>query len=162
MLIQRLGYHASRLFPKVAATTTTTMPIFQRLAFVSSSSSSSAAAAAASTTPTTTTTTTTRRPFTILGVQQIAIGSEDRAGLSKLWQGIFGCKVHNSITIERENVKEDILQVGLKQFPVEIDLMTPIDPEKSPKVCTNVHCICICYHHNIVFCSILDCSSILR
>jgi Glyoxalase/Bleomycin resistance protein/Dioxygenase superfamily len=120
MLIQRLGYLVSR-FPRLATTATTLRTIQQRsLAFSTAN---------------------TTRPFKILGVQQIAIGSEDRTGLAKLWQDIFGCQVHNSITIPSENVEEDILQVGLKHFPVEIDLMTPIDPEKSPKVCTCIHVI---------------------
>lgn len=36
--------------------------------------------------------------------------------------------------IESENVEEDILQLGPEPYSVEVDLMTPIDPEKSPKV----------------------------
>jgi hypothetical protein len=127
MIQQRLGYLASRVFPKVVAATTTTTATttsLQRLAAFSTAANSQ---------------TTTTRPFTILGVQQIAIGSEDRAGLSKLWQDIFGFQTTPSspITIASENVTEDILQVGLRRFPVEIDLMTPLDPEKSPKVCTD-------------------------
>jgi hypothetical protein len=125
MMIHRLGYSiASRvLLPKVIV--------------VSSSAAAKTTTLAAFSTTSKATTTTTTRPFTILGVQQIAIGSEDRAGLSKLWQDIFGFQTtsNSPITISSENVTEDIIQVGLKRFPVEIDLMTPIDPEKSPKVC---------------------------
>ena len=36
--------------------------------------------------------------------------------------------------MEGENVDEDILRVGPVPFEVEVDLMTPIDPEGSPKV----------------------------
>jgi hypothetical protein len=72
----------------------------------------------------------TARPFSILGVQQVAIGNETRDPLRKLWQGVFGLQPSSSHTLPTENVQEDILEVG----GVEIDLMTPIDPEKSPKV----------------------------
>jgi lactoylglutathione lyase len=74
------------------------------------------------------------RPFRILGVQQVAIGAVDREPLHALWKGIFGLKAESSVRIESENVEEDIVQVGPAPFAVEVDLMTPIDPEKSPKV----------------------------
>ena len=74
------------------------------------------------------------RPFRVLGVQQIAIGSESREGLQGLWQKIFGFEPKASMKIESENVEEDILQLGPEPYSVEVDLMTPIDPEKSPKV----------------------------
>jgi lactoylglutathione lyase len=35
---------------------------------------------------------------------------------------------------EKENVDEDIARIGEGPLSVEIDLMQPIDPEKSPKV----------------------------
>lgn len=35
---------------------------------------------------------------------------------------------------EKENVNEDILSMGKGPYKVEIDLMQPIDPNKSPKV----------------------------
>ena len=34
----------------------------------------------------------------------------------------------------KENVDEDILQVGVSPFQVEVDLMQPLDESKSPKV----------------------------
>lgn len=74
------------------------------------------------------------RPFQVIGVQQIAIGSDSRSDLTLLWQDIFGLKPQSSHRIEQENVEEDILTLGTPPFVVEIDLMTPIDPEKSPKV----------------------------
>mmetsp|Transcript_19504 Transcript_19504/g.25148 ORF Transcript_19504/g.25148 Transcript_19504/m.25148 type:complete len:193 (-) Transcript_19504:1160-1738(-) len=76
----------------------------------------------------------TTRPFRILGVQQVAIGSEDRCGLTNLWKNVFGLTASATKTIEKENVEEDILQLGPSPFSVEIDLMTPIDATKSPKV----------------------------
>lgn len=81
-------------------------------------------------------TTSSDRPFRVLGVQQIALGSTDKDGLNKLWFDIFGLQPTKSVTLERENVSEDILQVGASKSPykVEIDLMVPIDENKSPKV----------------------------
>jgi lactoylglutathione lyase len=66
------------------------------------------------------------RPFKILGVQQIAA----KSALAHLWIDLFGIEKKGSFRSERENVDEDILEVG----GVEIDLMEPIDPAKSPKV----------------------------
>jgi len=76
------------------------------------------------------------RPFRILGVQQIAIGCAERDPLRHLWNNILGLSAaETDIRIERENVVEDILSIGLDDTSaVEIDLMTPIDAEKSPKV----------------------------
>lgn len=86
----------------------------------------------------TTSTTTTTRPFTILGVQQIAIGNETREPLRTLWQTIFGLQPKSTVTIASENVQEDILTLGPQHYSpyyqVEIDLMTPLDATKSPKV----------------------------
>ena len=84
----------------------------------------------------TSTTASSSRPFQILGVQQIALGTTDKEGTSKLWQDIFGLQPESSHRLEKENVEEDILKVGAAKSPfvVEIDLMQPIDPNKSPKV----------------------------
>ncbi len=70
------------------------------------------------------------RPFRILGVQQIAIGGPSKDALRHLWVDLFGLTAKGSYRSERENVDEDILEIA----GVEIDLMQPIDPEKSPKV----------------------------
>ncbi|HTQ36620.1 MAG TPA: methylmalonyl Co-A mutase-associated GTPase MeaB, partial [Steroidobacteraceae bacterium] len=48
-----------------------------------------------------------RRPFRILGVQQIAIGGEDRARLRHLWVELLGLTVVGRFTSELENVDED-------------------------------------------------------
>jgi lactoylglutathione lyase len=74
------------------------------------------------------------RPFKVLGVQQIAIGCETRDPLNKLWRDVFGLQASSSHRMEKENVEEDILQLGPQPYAVEIDLMTPIDASKSPKV----------------------------
>jgi len=63
-------------------------------------------------------------------------GCEERDPLRALWYDVFGLSgsVLDSVRLEKENVEEDIVQLGPKPFSVEIDLMTPIDPEKTPKV----------------------------
>jgi len=78
------------------------------------------------------------RPFRILGVQQIAIGSDDRTSLNHLWKDILGLMPHKTnIRMEKENVVEDSVQVGMDALSqVEIDLMTPIDVEAHPRVHT--------------------------
>ena len=70
------------------------------------------------------------RPFSVLGVQQIAIGGASKARLKALWVDVLGVKPVGTYRSEKENVDEDILQLG----DVEIDLMEPIDPEGRPKV----------------------------
>ena len=69
------------------------------------------------------------RPFRILGVQQIAIGGPSKAALANLWVDLLGLPVVGTFRSERENVDEDILSIA----GVEIDLMEPIDPAKSPR-----------------------------
>ncbi len=74
------------------------------------------------------------RPFKILGIQQIAVGGENKNDLARLWVDVFGLSVEHSYRSEKENVDEDILRIGQGPYSVEVDLMQPIDPEKSPKV----------------------------
>jgi len=76
------------------------------------------------------------RPFRVLGLQQIAIGSLEKSPLSNLWINIFGVSRIGTYRSEKENVDEDILLLGKPGSPhaVELDIMMPIDPTKSPKV----------------------------
>lgn len=74
------------------------------------------------------------RPFKVLGIQQVAIGGESKEKLSKFWVDIMGLTKVSDYKSEKENVDEDILSMGNGPFKVEIDLMQPIDPNKSPKV----------------------------
>jgi len=74
------------------------------------------------------------RPFRVLGVQQIAVGALDKTGLGKLYVELFGLERTGNYRNERENVDEDIVRIGKGPLAIEIDLMQPIDPEKSPKV----------------------------
>lgn len=76
----------------------------------------------------------TARPFRVLGVQQLAIGAERKADLRGLWVDLLGLEVVGSFRSERENVDEDLLACGAGPARVEIDLMEPIDPARSPKV----------------------------
>ena len=74
------------------------------------------------------------RPFRILGVQQLAIGGLDRARLRHLWCDLLGVEQLGSYESAAENVIEDILRVGPASAPIEIDLMQPLDPTRSPRV----------------------------
>ena len=76
------------------------------------------------------------RPFRVLGVQQIAIGSADKSRLRTLWVDMLGLEVTGNFVSERENVDEDICAIGSGPFKVEVDLMQPIDREKKPAVHT--------------------------
>lgn len=74
------------------------------------------------------------RPFRILGIQQIAVGSTDKQKLRELWVDTLGLELHGSYRSEPENVDEDIAVAGKGAFKVEVDLMQPIDPDKRPRV----------------------------
>lgn len=79
-------------------------------------------------------TTRDERPFAILGLQQIALGSEDKGDLRRLWVDLLGLRVEGNFRSERENVDEDIAVIGQGLSAVEVDLMQPIDPNARPKV----------------------------
>jgi lactoylglutathione lyase len=74
------------------------------------------------------------RPFKVLGIQQIAIGNESKERLQKFWVEIMGLEKIGTFTSERENVDEDILRIGSGPHAVEIDIMQPVNAEKSPRV----------------------------
>lgn len=74
------------------------------------------------------------RPFRILGVQQIALGSKDKTRLRRLWIDLLGLALEGSYRSERENVDEDIAVVGRGPARCEIDLMQPLDPIARPAV----------------------------
>jgi lactoylglutathione lyase len=74
------------------------------------------------------------RPFRILGLQQIAVGGLDKGRLRRLWVETLGLEATGTFRSERENVDEDIAVAGDGPLKVEVDLMQPIDPSKSPKV----------------------------
>lgn len=74
------------------------------------------------------------RPFRILGVQQIAVGSEDKTRLRRLWVDCLGVTVTGQFKSVGENVDEDIASVGTGLARCEIDLMQPLDPAAKPAV----------------------------
>ena len=74
------------------------------------------------------------RPFSILGIQQIAVGAPDKSALRRLWIDLLGLRVEGNFRSESENVDEDIAAAGAGAFRVEVDLMQPIDLEKRPRV----------------------------
>jgi len=76
------------------------------------------------------------RPFKVLGIQQIAIGGQDKNALKQLWVEMLGVPVTGTFASERENVDEDILTIGSGAHAVEVDLMQPIDINKKPAVHT--------------------------
>jgi len=75
-----------------------------------------------------------KRPFKVLGIQQIAIGGLDKSRLQKLWVDLFGLEVTGTFKSDSENVDEDICTLGAGPFKVEVDLMQPLDPDKKPAV----------------------------
>ena len=74
------------------------------------------------------------RPFRILGVQQIAVGALDKRRLRRLWVETLGLTPMGEFRSERENVDEDIVVAGSGPLRVEVDLMQPLDANKSPRV----------------------------
>jgi lactoylglutathione lyase len=74
------------------------------------------------------------RPFNVLGLQQIALGAASKAELRALWVDRLGIASTGWFRSERENVDEDVCEVGQGLARVEIDLMEPIDPDGKPAV----------------------------
>jgi LAO/AO transport system kinase len=76
------------------------------------------------------------RPFRILGMQQVAIGSTSKERLRTLWVDLLGLEVSGSYMNERENVDEDICRLGHGAQAIELDLMQPLDAGRKPAVQT--------------------------
>ncbi len=74
------------------------------------------------------------RPFRVLGIQQIAVGAADKAGLRRLWVDLLGLEITGSFRSEAENVDEDIAAIGSGPLRVEVDLMEPVNPDARPRV----------------------------
>ncbi len=77
---------------------------------------------------------TPRRPFRVLGIQQVAIGGTDKQRMKTLWVDMLGLAQIGTFQSERENVDEDILAMGQGPYQVEVDLMQPLDIAKKPAV----------------------------
>lgn len=74
------------------------------------------------------------RPFSVLGIQQIAVGAADKQKLRNFWIDTLGLTYRSTFVSEKENVDEDICEMGTGAFTVEVDLMQPLDPDKKPRV----------------------------
>lgn len=74
------------------------------------------------------------RPFRVLGMQQVAIGHADKTQLRALWVDLLGLTLERQFHSASENVDEDIARLGHGPLAVEVDLMQPIDPARSPRV----------------------------
>ena len=74
------------------------------------------------------------RPFKVLGVQQIAIGGENKEKLARFWIDIMGLEKVKTFKSEMENVDEDVLKIGDGPHSVEVDIMQPVDIEKKPRI----------------------------
>ena len=74
------------------------------------------------------------RPFRVLGLQQVAIGSVDKRKLRTLWVDLLGLEPVGDFRSDDENVDEDILRAGEGAHAVEIDLMQPLRPGERPRV----------------------------
>jgi lactoylglutathione lyase len=74
------------------------------------------------------------RPFRVLGIQQIAIGGEDKGKLARFWIDIMGLEKVKTFKNEMENVDEDVLKIGDGPHAVEVDIMQPVDINKKPRV----------------------------
>ncbi|MGH7791608.1 MAG: VOC family protein [Thermodesulfobacteriota bacterium] len=75
----------------------------------------------------------TDRPFKVLGVQQIAIGGLDIKALRRLWIDTLGLTPTINFRNDTENVRGEIAVVGFGPFRLDVNLLQPIDPEKSPR-----------------------------
>ena len=75
-----------------------------------------------------------KRPFRVLGLQQIAVGGLDKARLRGFWVDMLGLAVVGTFRSESENVDEDIAVLGSGPLQVEVDLMQPLDPGRKPAV----------------------------
>ena len=75
-----------------------------------------------------------KRPFSVLGIQQIAVGGPDKQRLRSFWIDLLGLEYRDTFISESENVDEDICIMGAGDFTVEVDLMQPLDISKKPRV----------------------------
>jgi len=75
-----------------------------------------------------------KRPFSVLGIQQIAVGGPDKQRLRGFWVDLLGLEYKDTFVSESENVDEDICVLGVGDLVVEVDLMQPLDTSKKPRV----------------------------
>ena len=73
------------------------------------------------------------RPFKVLGVEQIAIGGLDLEALRALWIDTLGLEPAGTFRNEIENVDGLIAFAGSGPSKVSMNLLKPIDPERTPR-----------------------------
>lgn len=76
----------------------------------------------------------TDRPFSVLGIQQVAIGGLDSGALRRLWIDLLGLDSAGTFRNDSENVEGEVLAIGVRPLQVDVNLLEPIDPERSPRV----------------------------
>lgn len=69
-------------------------------------------------------------------MQQLAVGGSSKRALRSLWVDLLGLEPTGTFRSEQENVDEDILMIGSGPLAVEVDIMEPIDADRSPRVDT--------------------------
>ena len=75
-----------------------------------------------------------KRPFSVLGIQQIAVGGPDKQRLRSFWVDLLGLEYRETFVSDSENVDEDICVIGGGDVAVEVDLMQPLNVSKKPRV----------------------------
>jgi lactoylglutathione lyase len=60
------------------------------------------------------------------------MGGPNKTALRKLWVDLLGLRPSGTYRSERENVNEDILEMGSGLASIEVDLMEPIVATGSP------------------------------
>jgi lactoylglutathione lyase len=73
------------------------------------------------------------RPFRILGVQSIALGSENKAAMLKLWSELFGLEHSGTFKSMDGNIDVDVLRLQTGERSVEISIMEPISGKADSK-----------------------------
>lgn len=73
------------------------------------------------------------RPFSILGVQQVAVGGSNLTALRALWVDLLGMNVEAEHTLPTENVREISLR-GDDNTSAQVHLMEPIDATRKPRI----------------------------
>jgi len=69
----------------------------------------------------------------VLGVQQVAVGALDRRRLHRLWVDLFGLASRGEFRNQTENVDGELATIGVGTFAVDLNLLEPLDPGRSPR-----------------------------
>ena len=72
-----------------------------------------------------------KRPFSVLGIQQIAVGGLDKQRLRSSWIDCLGLEYRETFVSEAETVDEDICDICVGDFAVEVDIMHLVEVSKK-------------------------------